>query len=120
MDHRIEIFAILGSLFLSGIIFELIRKKKLMEKYALLWFGSAILMIVISLWRDLLVKLANFMGVHYAPSALFLVIIFCGLILFLHFTIVISRLTEENKTLAQDVALLRERVERLSASEEPG
>ena len=50
------------------------------------------------------------MGVDYAPSALFIVAGFCGTVLFVHFTIVISKLTEQNTILAQDLALLKEEV----------
>jgi len=114
MNHRIEIFAIIGCLFLCFLILELIRKKKLMEKYALLWFASAIFLTTFAVWRNLLEKLAALLGVYYAPSALFLIVLFCGLVLVLHFTIVISRLSEQNKTLAQTVALLKQQVDLLS------
>lgn len=118
MNQRIQIFAIWGSLIIAFIIFELIRKRKLMEKYALLWFGSAIVLIILSLWRNLLEKMASFLGVYYAPSALFIIVIFCGIILFLHFTIVISKLIEQNKILAQELALLKEKVEEINNSGE--
>lgn len=114
MNHRIEIFAILGCLFLCFLILELIRKKKLLEKYALLWFASTIVLTMFAVWRDLLEKLASLLGVYYAPSALFLIALFCGLVLVLHFTIVISKLSEQNKILAQTVALLKQKVDLLS------
>ncbi len=110
MNLRIQIFAILGSVLIAAFIFELIRKRKLLERYSLLWFGSVLVLIILSLWRELLEKAAALMGVYYAPSALFIVAIFCGVVLFVHFTIVISKLTEQNKTLAQEVALLKEAI----------
>lgn len=116
MNHRIEIFAILGSLLFCLLIWELIRKKRLMEKYALLWFASAIILLVFALWRDLLTKLASLLGVYYAPSALFLVALFCGLVVVLHFTTVISKLTEQNKVLTQTIALLDNKIEKLMAN----
>ncbi|NQT24468.1 DUF2304 domain-containing protein, partial [candidate division KSB1 bacterium] len=63
MNQRIEIIAILVVLLTGATLFELIRKKKLMEKYALLWFGSTVVMIVLTIWRDLLEKVAALMGV---------------------------------------------------------
>ncbi|MGQ9560907.1 MAG: DUF2304 domain-containing protein [Candidatus Oleimicrobiaceae bacterium] len=110
MNIRIQIIAIAGSLLIAGFIFELIRKRKLLERYSLLWFGSALVMIVLSVWRGLLHKAAALMGVYYAPSALFIVALGCGVVLFVHFTIVISGLTEQTKLLAQEVGLLREEV----------
>jgi hypothetical protein len=110
MNLRIQILAILGSVLIAAFIFELIRKRKLLERYSLLWFGSVLVLIILSLWRELLEKAAALMGVYYAPSALFIVAIFCGVVLFVHFTIVISKLTEQNKTLAQEVALLKEAI----------
>lgn len=108
MSMRIQIFAVFGSLAIAAIIFELIRNRKLQEKYSLLWFGATVALIVLSLWRDLLEKTAAFLGVYYAPSALFLTAAFFAMVMFLHFTVVISRLTEQNKNLAQEIGLLRE------------
>ncbi|MFQ5627977.1 MAG: DUF2304 domain-containing protein [bacterium] len=106
MNSRIELIAILGSVAIAFSIFELIRKGKLQEKYSLLWFGSTIILIVLSIWRDLLERIAAMLGVFYAPSALFLIAVFFGMLLALHFTIVISRLSEQNKKLAQELGLL--------------
>jgi len=114
MNQRIEIIAILVVLLTGATLFELIRKKKLMEKYALLWFGSTVVMIVLTIWRDLLEKVAALMGVYYAPSALFIIAFFCGLLVMLHVTIVISKLTEQNAILAQKVALLENKIDQLS------
>jgi hypothetical protein len=108
MSIRIQIFAACGSLAIAAFIFELVRKRKLLEKYSLLWFGAAIALLVLSLWRDLLEKTAAFLGVYYAPSALFIIAAFFAMLMFLHFTVVISRLTEQNKTLAQELGILRE------------
>jgi len=114
MNLRIQIFAVIGSLLVAGLVFELIRKKKLLEQYSLLWFFSSLILFVLSIWRDLLEKAADFLGVYYAPTALFIIMIFCGMVLFLHFSIVISKLTEQNKTLAQELALLKANINKMS------
>lgn len=111
MNLRIELLAIAMGLIVGGLILELIRKKKLLERYALLWLGSTIVLLVFSFWRDLLEKIAQLMGVYYAPSALFIIAFFCGMLLMLHFSTVISKLTRENTVLAQEVALLRQRIQ---------
>jgi len=104
---RIQIVAIAVSILLMIVIFELIRRKKLREKYSLIWFSASLVMILFSLWRDLLDRVALLLGVAYAPALLFLVAMFFGMILLIHFSIVISELTEKNKTLAQEIALLK-------------
>ena len=105
--ERIQVFAILASAAICIGIVELVRKKKLMEKYSLIWIFSAVILITLSLWRNLLEQLADLLGIYYAPTALFIVLSFCGLGLLVHFSIAISKLTEENKTLAQEMALLK-------------
>jgi len=113
MNLRIQVFAVFGSLIMSAFIFELIRKRKLLEKYSLLWFSAAVVLILLSLWRDLLEITAGFLGVYYAPSALFIIAAFFAMVMFLHFTVVISRLTEQNKNLAQELGILREDLRQL-------
>lgn len=105
--YRIQIIAVAGSVFTIGFIIELIRRKKLQERYALLWLIAGIVMIVLSVWRDLLDNLAHALGVGYAPALLFLVALGFGMLMMIHFSVVISDLTEKNKILAQEIALLR-------------
>lgn len=115
MSHRIEIIAIAVSVLIAAAIFELIRKGKLQERYSLLWFGATVILIVLSLWRELLERIAGMLGVFYAPSALFLIAAFFGMLLALHFTIVVSRLSEQNKKLAQEIGLLGQKFQELQS-----
>ncbi len=111
MQIRVQILSICVGIALLIALFQLIRKNRLEEKYALLWVASALILILFSVWRSLLEKLANWVGIYYAPSALFLIALFCGVIIALHFSVVISNLTRQTKTLAQEVALLRQELE---------
>lgn len=117
--ERIQVFAILASAAVCIVIVELVRKKKLMEKYSLIWIFSTVILITLSLWRNFLERLADFLGIYYAPTALFIVLSFCGLGLLIHFSIAISTLTEQNKILAQEVALLKNEVRTINESEAP-
>jgi hypothetical protein len=113
MPHRIQyVSAAIGILILAA-IFQLIRKNRLLEQYALLWIASAVLLLVVSVWRNLLEKLAAWAGIYYAPSALFLVAVFCGMVIAMHFSVVISQMKKQNHALAQEVALLRHEVDRM-------
>jgi hypothetical protein len=113
MQIRIQICSVIVGLVLLAVIFQLIRRNKLQEKYSLLWIASTVLILVLSAWRGLLEAFASLVGVFYAPSALFLVALFCGMIIALHFSVVVSDLTKQSKTLAQEVALLKEELKRL-------
>jgi hypothetical protein len=103
-------------------LFELVRQRRLLERYALLWMGSALALLVLSVWTGLLEKLSNAVGIYYAPSALFVFAFGFILLLLLHFSVAVSRLADQNKVLAQQLALLEERqrqAELRSGSDEP-
>lgn len=107
MNPRIQIIAIIGSVAVILFIFELIRRRKLREEYSFLWFGAGIGLLILSFWRDLLEILARLTGVAYPPSVLLLGGILLGFFLAVHYSISLSRLAEQNKRLAQEIAFLR-------------
>lgn len=115
--ERSIIFATLASLAAFLLVLELVRRRTLREEYSLLWLGTAIAMIVVSAWRDLLHGLSALVGIAYPPNLLFLLASLFTLLLLLYFSTVITRLTQENKEIAQEVALLRNEVERLRHQE---
>jgi hypothetical protein len=86
-----------------------------MERYALLWMFSAIVLLSLAVWKGLLEQVSQAIGIYYAPSALFAVALGCVLALLLHFSLVISRLADQSKVLAQRVSILNERIEQLEA-----
>jgi hypothetical protein len=109
MENRIQILAIVGSVSLLIVILELVRRRHLQERYALLWLLSAFVLLGLSIWRGLLGELALHMGIAYPPNALFLIAFGFILVLLLHFTLAVSRLADQTKVLAQQMALLDER-----------
>jgi hypothetical protein len=108
---RIQYVAIAMSVLLMVGIIELIRRNRLREQYALTWIACALVLLFFSVWRSALDALASFLGIAYGPSLILLMILGPGFLLLVHFSIVISRLSDENKRLAQEVAMLAERVE---------
>jgi hypothetical protein len=113
MQVRVQLVSVLVGLLLLAVVFQLVRKNRLLEKYSLLWIGSAAVLIFLALCRSLLERFAGWVGIYYAPSALFLVALFCGMIIALHFSVVVSDLTRQNKLLAQKVGLLETEILRL-------
>jgi hypothetical protein len=109
MDLRLQLVAVAASLLLLVVVFELVRRKRLLERYALLWLLSAFVLLLLSAWRELLEHVAAAIGIHYAPSALFVIAFGVVLLLLLHFSLVVSRLADQSKVLAQRLALLEER-----------
>ena len=121
MGSRIQIVSILVMAALFVIVFELVRRRRLMERYALLWLFASATLLALAVWKGLLETLASAVGIAYAPSALFAAALGVVLVLLLHFSLVISRLADQNKLLAQRVALLEQRIdglERVHAEDE--
>jgi len=116
MALRIQLLSIFVTGGLFALMFELVRRRRLMERYALLWLFSSAVLLLLAVWRGLLEKLAHTIGIYYAPSALFVIAFGFILVLLLHFSLVISRLADQNKVLAQQAGMLRQRVEQLEAT----
>jgi hypothetical protein len=111
--ERSIIFTVALSIAALFFVLELVRRRKLREEYSLLWLFTAFVMIVISVWRDLLHGLSDFFGIAYPPNLLFLVAALLTFLILLYYSVVITRLTHENKIIAQEVALLRYEIESL-------
>jgi hypothetical protein len=109
MELRVQLLAVAAALLLFGMVFELVRRKRLLERYALLWLFSALALLLLAAWGDLLEGVADVLGIFYPPSALFVIAFLFVMALLLHFSLVVSRLADQTKVLAQRLALLEER-----------
>ena len=117
MQTRLQIISVLAMLGLFVLVFELVRRRRLMERYALLWLFSSATLLALACWGDLLRSFADTVGIFYAPSALFAVALSLVLVLLLHFSLVISRLADQSKVLAQRVGMLQQQVYELQAQQ---
>jgi hypothetical protein len=118
LSHNIQTtqyIAIFVSISLFLYIFYLVRKKKIKEEYSLLWLFSSFVFIVFSIWRDGLEFFAKLMGIAYPPAALFLILMLAIFLILIEFSINISKLSEKNKILAQEMALLKDELEALKS-----
>lgn len=111
--ERSIIFAVSASIAALIFVLELVRRRKLREEYSLLWLGTAFVMLVVAAWRDLLHGMAEFVGIVYPPNLLFLLAALFVMFILLYFSTVITRLTQENKEIAQQVALLQRQLDDL-------
>ncbi len=113
MELRIQIVAIVASAGLLLGVLELVRQRRLLERYALLWLFSALMLLALAVWKDLLETISSAVGIIYPPNALFLIAFGFVMILLLHFSMVVSRLADQSKLLAQRIAMLEERQRRM-------
>lgn len=115
--QSIQIFAIIFSIGIFVGIVDLIRRRMLKEQYAILWLASAIVLLILSVWRGLLDKIARILEVAYPPSLLFFVAFLFLLMIVLHFSVIISNLSEKNKRLSQEIAILKTLFEQYTKGE---
>jgi hypothetical protein len=115
---KVSIAATIASLLLLLVVFELIRSRRLQERYALLWLLTGVTLVVLSAWRGGLNTIASWFGVRgYPPAVLFAVGLLFVILVLLHYSTVISRLSDQNVVLAQRLALLENRVSESQADE---
>ncbi|HSS99411.1 MAG TPA: DUF2304 domain-containing protein [Terriglobales bacterium] len=111
MIDRAMVFGLVASIIALLFIIELVRQRRLKEEYSLLWLATVAALIILSVSRPLLDVLASMVGIFYPPSALFLVAMVFVHFILLHFSTVLTRLAQENKETAQQLALLRWQLE---------
>jgi hypothetical protein len=119
METRIQIVAIVATGGLFIVLLELVRRRRMLERYAILWLFCAVALLGLSVWKGLLNDLAHAVGIFYAPSALFVIAFGFVLVLLLHFSVAVSKLADQNKVLAQRVALLEERQRQAAQAQLP-
>ena len=109
---KVTIAATIVSLLLLFGVFELIRSRRLRERYALLWLVTGTVLVVLSAWRGGLNTIAGWLGVRgYPPAVLFAIGLLFVILVLLHYSTVISRLSDQSTTLAQRLALLESRLD---------
>jgi hypothetical protein len=118
-SSRIQILTVCVAAILVVGVLELVRRRRLLERYALVWLVSSVVLLGLSIWRGALDRIADQIGVSYPPNALFIVAFGFVLWMLLHFSVAVSRLSDQSKVLAQRLALLEERMRRREAADDP-
>jgi hypothetical protein len=117
----ISIAASVASVLLLLIVLELIRSRRLRERYALLWLATGLVLLVLSAWRGALNTIAGWLGVGtYPPAILFAAATLFVIVVLLHYSTVLSKLSDERTILAQRLALLEREVQERSGSPTAG
>ena len=112
MPIETRILAVAGSLFVLGLIVELVRRRQLKEEYSLLWILTAVVLLVFALWYELLLKVTDLIGAVLPSSTLFFFGLMFVLLMLLHFSVRVSMLERRITALVQEIgrASCRERV----------
>lgn len=111
ISYRLQIIAIATALIFMFFIFRLIAKGKLREEYSFIWIVCTALLLLFAVWRDGLDVIAKLLGIYYAPSLIFLGAIFAIVVFLVHLSVVNSKQHQQIKDLAQEMALLKEKLE---------
>ncbi len=104
---RIQIFSLIFSLFLLLFIFSLVKHKRIREEYSILWFAMSMFLLYLSLDRFAIDRLGALFGIAYPPSVLTLMTTGFTFLLLIHLTVVVTRLSDQNKELIQEMGLGR-------------
>lgn len=124
MPLRQKILAILLSVGLIILIFELVRRRKLREEYSWLWMLTGVVIFVLVIWHDLLLFVTRLLGIALPASTIFLFGVFFLILINLYFSVKISTLVTQVKELAQRQAILESFIEKSSQNktkrENPG
>lgn len=110
---RIQVITIVVSFLFLFYIGHLIIKRKLREEYSIIWVIGTIILIIFAFWRDGLDIIAYLLGINETSNLIFTGAIFLILIYLLHLSIVTSELHEKNKKLSQEIALLKNKIEKI-------
>jgi hypothetical protein len=113
METRVQIVAIIGALALLTVVLEMVRRRRLLERYALLWLLSALVILGLAIWRGALEQVAQAVGIYSPPNALFFIALGFILLLLLHFSAAVSRLADQSKVLAQRQAIIEQELRQL-------
>lgn len=108
-----RILAIGLSLTLVILIFELTRRRKLKEKYAILWIFLGSITFILAVFDNILNSITHLLGIQLPINTVFFFGIFFIILINLHFSLVISNLSEQNKKIAQKLALLEAEIKNI-------
>src|SRR4051812_17399070 len=92
IETKAQIIALVVTVAIFLLILDLVRRRRLAERYALLWLLAAIAMLVLAIWTDGLDVIANAMGIQEPANAIFIIALGVIFILLLHFSVATTRL----------------------------
>ena len=117
MIDRIQIVALTVSVVLLLVVLELVRRRKLTEEYSFLWILSSLVLLALSVRREILHVVARWLGVYYPPIVLVMLLIVMVFVASLCFSIIVSRQRQQIERLIEETALLSAELRNLRAEQ---
>lgn len=111
MFFQQKIFAILASIFIMALVVELVRRRKLREEYSWLWMITGIVIILMVIFYDLLVFITHLIGAIAPTTTLFIFGLLFLMLISLHYSMQITKLSRQLKDMAQQLTLFKDQVE---------
>lgn len=109
-----QIIAGIVSLLVMFVVVDMVRRRKLREEYSILWLGAGLVMLIMAIDRTALFWFAELLGIEHPAYALFVVALFVGMVLAIHFTVLLSKLTAQTWRQTQEIGLLQSIIDKLS------
>jgi hypothetical protein len=106
MPIETRIIAVGASLGILLLVIELVRRRRLKEEYSVLWVLTALVLLVLSLWYPLLLKITEAVGAVMPSSTLFFFGLVFALLMLLHFSVRVSSMERRVTMLVQELGLL--------------
>jgi hypothetical protein len=116
---RIQIVAVAVSLLLFVVVIELVRRRKLTEEYSLLWVLSSLAMLILSVRREILHTVAQWLGIYYPPMVLLLLLVVMVFVASLCFSVIVSRQRQQIERLIEETALLSLELRDMRSARQP-
>ena len=113
--EKVQIFSLIAGLMILFGVVELVRRGRLKENYSVLWICTSVVIIFFAVFRHLIDHLGSLIGIYYSPSAFFLLAFIFLTLITVQFSVVISKLSDRNKVLTQEMAILKLRLDELKA-----
>ena len=108
MAYRLTVLLLVISVGLTLFIIELVRRRRLKEKYSVIWLVMGIMITAMIIWPRFGIALKSLCGIEVLSNMVFLAAMLFIVVMCIHFSVCISMLTEQTKTLAQEIALIKE------------
>jgi hypothetical protein len=112
-NDLVSLLAPITAIALLALVIELVRRRKLVEEYAFVWLIGTSALLTLSLWRQILHRVAAWMGIFYPPAVLLLLLILLGYLGALYFSIVASQQRRQIARLVEDLAIFSAEVREL-------
>ncbi len=118
-EVRVQLAGAVLALLSVAVVVELVRRRRLSEWQSLAWLAAAAAVGGFAAHRRVQFLLADFVGIYYPPVLILAAFVFGGLVILLLQSVALTRVESRNRRLAQEVALLRQRLDGIESGSGP-